>query len=311
MVPPADEHVDVAIVGGGPAGLQAALVLARARKTVRVFDEPAPARNAASHGVHNFLGLDGMLPAELGRVAWEQIDAYGHASRTPNQVTDIERASDGEFVVTASDGTKLGAHHVVLALGHRDQLPDLPGFAECWGDTIISCPFCDGYEHQDRVWGIVVPDVGAPATSPLLAQNWTNEIRLILGGTVELPEEFIAGLKAQGIGVHMGSVIEVEHHEGKIASVKLDNGESVAVETLVWVPEPEPAPLVQKLVASLGLSADEEGFIATTPLQQTSVERLWAAGDAIASTMAIDAARSGGAVATLIVQGWYEEPGAL
>ena len=309
-VDPAAEGVDVAIVGGGPAGLQAALVLARARKTVRVFDDPAPARNAASHGVHSFLGLDGMLPAELGRVAWEQIAAYGHASLEKAQVVDIRRGRDGDFVLTCSNGSKLGAHHVVLAFGHREMLPDLPGFADCYGDTIISCPFCDGYEHQDRVWGIVVPEVGASAVSPLLAQNWTNEIRIILGGAVALPEEFAAELEGQGIGVHVGSIVEVHHEDGKIVSVTLDGGDEVAVETLVWVPEAEPAPLLRRLGESLGLAVGEGGFIATNPLQQTNVERLWAAGDAIASTMAIDAARSGGAIATLIVQGWFEEPGA-
>ncbi len=309
-VDPAAEGVDVAIVGGGPAGLQAALVLARARKTVRVFDDPAPARNATSHGVHGFLGLDGMLPAELGRVAWEQIAAYGHASLEKAQVVDIQRGHDGDFVLTSSNGSKLGAHHVILAFGHRDVLPDLPGFADCFGDTIISCPFCDGYEHQDRVWGIVVPAVGAPAVSPLFARNWTNEIRIILGGAVALPEEFAAELEGQGIGVHMGSIVKVQHEDGKIVSVTLDSGDEVAVETLVWVPEAEPAPLVPRLGESLGLAVGEGGFIATNPLQQTNVERLWAVGDAIASTMAIDAARSGGAVATLIVQGWFEEPGA-
>ena len=284
-------------------------MLVRARKSVAVFDAPAPARNAASHGVHNFLALDGTPPAEIARIAWEQIDAVGGASLRPEEVTALERASDGDFVLTTAAGAKLGARHVILAFGHRDALPTLPGFAECWGRTIISCPFCDGYEHGDRVWGLVVPRVGASATSPLLAQHWTDRVKLFLGADVDLPDELVTRLESLGLGIHRGEIAAIDHEEGTLTGVSLESGETVPVETLLWVPEPLPAPLIEQLARGLGLAVDEAGFIAVNPLQQTNVERLWAAGDAIASTMAIDAARSGSAAAMLIVQGWYEEPG--
>ncbi len=308
-VEPAAEHVDVAIVGGGPAGLQAALVLVRARKTVAVFDAPSPARNAASHGVHNFLGLEGMLPADLSRGAWAQIAAVGGASLRPAEVTNIERDTDGELVLTTAAGDRLGAHHVILAFGHRDALPDIPGFADCWGDTIISCPFCDGYEHRDQVWGLVVPTAGARATPPLFASNWTDKVKIFLGAGVDLPDEVATALEGQGLSLHHGDIAAINHADGKVASVTLEGGEDVAVETLLWSPEALPAPLVERLARGLGLALDSDGFIAVNELQQTSVEGVWAAGDAVASTMALEAARSGGAVAMLIVQGWFEEPG--
>ena len=308
-VEPAEDHVDVAIVGGGPAGLQAALVLVRARKSVAVFDEPSPARNATSHGVHNFLGIEGLLPADLSRTAWEQIDAVGGASLRRAEVADIEHSSDGEFVLTTTKGDRLGAHHVILAFGHRDALPDIPGFAECWGTTVISCPFCDGYEHRDRVWGLVLPATGAKATPPLFARNWSDRVELLLGGAVDFPDELAAGLEAQGIRVHRGDITAINHEDGKVTSVTLDGGETVDVETLVWSPESLPAALVERLARGLDLALDEAGFIAVDPMQQTNVEGIWAAGDALASTMALDAARSGGNVAMRIVQGWFEEPG--
>ena len=301
--------MDVAIVGGGPAGLQAALVLVRARKSVAVFDAPSPARNAASHGVHNFLGIEGLLPADLARTAWEQIDAVGGASLRRAEVASIEPASDGEFVLTTGEGDRLGAHHVILAFGHRDALPDIPGFAECWGGTVISCPFCDGYEHRDRVWGLVLPATSAKATPPLFARNWTDRVELLLGGAVDLPDELAAGLEAEGISLHRGDITAINHDDGKVTSVTLDGGETVAVETLVWSPESLPAPLVEQLARGLGLALDEAGFIAVDPMQRTNVEGIWAAGDATASTMALDAARSGGNVAMRIVQGWFEEAG--
>ena len=308
-VDPAEDHVDVAIVGGGPAGLQAALVLVRARKSVAVFDAPSPARNAGSHGVHNFLGIEGLLPADLARTAWEQIDAVGGASLRRAEVASIEPASDGEFVLTTAEGDRLGAHHVILAFGHRDALPDIPGFAECWGGTVISCPFCDGYEHRDRVWGLVLPATSAKATPPLFARNWTDRVELLLGGAVDLPDELAAGLEAEGISLHRGDITAINHDDGKVTSVTLDGGETVPVETLVWSPESLPAPLVEQLARGLGLALDEAGFIAVDPMQRTNVEGIWAAGDATASTMALDAARSGGNVAMRIVQGWFEEAG--
>ena len=309
LAEPAAESVDVAIVGGGPAGLQAALVLVRARKSVAVFDAPAPARNAASHGVHNFIGVEGLKPADLATTAWEQIDAVGGASLRRDEVVDVERASDGDFVLTTAGGERLGAHHVILAFGHRDALPDVPGFAECWGDTVISCPFCDGYERRDTVWGLVLPEIGAKATPPLFAYNWTDKVKLLLGGGVDLPDEVAAAFREQGLELHQGDITAINHEDGKVASVTLAGGETVPVETLLWSPQEAPAPLVERLARGLGLALDESGFIAVSPMQQTNVEGVWAAGDAIASTMAIDAARSGGAVAMLIVQGWFEEPG--
>ena len=147
--------VDVAIVGSGPAGMQAALVLARTRKKIVVFDDLQPPRNAASHGVHNFLGLDGLLPAEIRRISWEQIDRYKSVELRRDRVVDIRRGDNGHFLVTSDQGDEVTARHVILAFGYHDVHPDVPGFAECWGDTIIPCPFCDGYENRDRTWGIV------------------------------------------------------------------------------------------------------------------------------------------------------------
>ncbi len=146
---------DVAIIGGGPAGMQAALVLARTRKKIVVFDDRRPPRNAASHGVHNFLGLDGLPPAEIRRVAWEQIDRYESAELRHECIVDVRRDGHSIFRVTNDQGATVSARHVILAFGYHDIHPDIPGFGECWGDTIIPCPFCDGCENRDRILYLV------------------------------------------------------------------------------------------------------------------------------------------------------------
>ena len=187
--------------------------------------------------------------------------------------------------------------------------PTSPASPNAGGGTVISCPFCDGYEHRDRVWGLVLPATSAKATPPLFARNWTDRVELLLGGAVDLPDELAAGLEAEGISLHRGDITAINHDDGKVTSVTLDGGETVPVETLVWSPESLPAPLVEQLARGLGLALDEAGFIAVDPMQRTNVEGIWAAGDAIASTMALDAAHSGGNVAMRIVQGWFEEAG--
>ena len=238
---------DVAIIGGGPAGMQAALVLARARKRIVVFDDPHPPRNAASQGVHNFLGLDGLPPAEIRRVAWEQIDRYKSAELRHESIADIRLDDDGDFLVINGRGDKVIARHVILAFGYHDIHPDIPGFAECWGDTIIPCPFCDGYENRDRIWGIVGASADEISSFPLMGQNWTSRIKVILAAGAELDAAYEEQLGELRIPIHQGTITEIHHNDGKLHTVTLDSGERVQIGTLLWTPPEKPSPLVQNL----------------------------------------------------------------
>jgi thioredoxin reductase len=132
------EQIDVAILGGGPAGLQAALVLSRTRKKIIVFDDPEPPRNAASHGVHNFLGLDGLLPTDIRKIAWKQIDKYDSAELRKEKIVNVNKKEDGIFVITDDDERSIRAKKVVLAVGYHDVYPDIPGFAEGRYDYSLS-----------------------------------------------------------------------------------------------------------------------------------------------------------------------------
>ena len=299
---------DVAIVGGGPAGMQAALVLARARKRIVVFDDPQPPRNAASHGVHNFLGLDGLPPPDIRRVAWEQIDRYDSAELRHERIVDIRRGDNSDFLMTNAQGDKVASRHVILAFGYHDIHPNIPGFAVCWGDTIIPCPFCDGYENRDRIWGIVGSSADEISSFPLMAQNWTSDIKVILAADTALNTAYEAQLGELGIPIHYGAITEIHHNDGKAHSVTLDSGERVEVGTLLWTPPEKPSPLVQNLVENLGLELNEYGHVAANEMQQTNVERLWTAGDVQGWTGAIESANAGGVAAFFLVHGWYGKP---
>ena len=301
-------RLDVAIIGSGPAGMQAALVLARTHKNVVVFDDLRPPRNAASHGVHNFLGLDGLLPAEIRRIAWKQIDRYKSAELRSQCIVDIRHDDNGDFLVTNDQGDEVIARHVILAFGYHDLHPNIPGFAEAWGDTIIPCPFCDGYENRDRTWGIVAASAVEMAGFPLMAQNWTTHIKVILAADAELDGSYEAQLGELGIPVHRGNITEIHQEDGKVHAVTLDSGERVDVGTLLWTPPEKPSPLVQNLVDNLDLELNEDGHISANEMQQTNIDRLWAAGDVQGWAGGIESANGGGKAASLIVKGWHGEP---
>lgn len=303
-----EQIIDIAILGGGPAGLQAALVLSRTRKKIIVFDDPEPSRNAASHGVHGFLGIDGLLPADIRKIAWEQIDKYGSAEFRVEKIVNVSKEEDnGIFIITSNSETSIKAKKVILAVGYHDMYPDIPGFVECWADTIISCPFCDGYENRDRVWGIVVNSKAELERLPKMVKNWTSKIKvIIMSPNIEIESSYQNELSKLDIPVYRGIITSVNHTNAKVKSVSLESGEKIEVDTLLWIPSKRPSQLIQSLVENLGLEVDEQGNVKTDQMQKTNVKELYAAGDVAGSMGALAAAYDGAKVATSIVHEWYD-----
>ncbi|MFL6484261.1 MAG: NAD(P)/FAD-dependent oxidoreductase [Nitrososphaera sp.] len=303
-----EQIIDIAILGGGPAGLQAALVLSRTRKKIIVFDDPEPSRNAASHGVHGFLGIDGLLPADIRKIAWEQIDKYGSAEFRVEKIVNVSKEEDnGIFIITSNSETSIKAKKVILAVGYHDMYPDVPGFVECWADTIISCPFCDGYENRDRVWGIVVNSKAELERLPKMVKNWTSKIKvIIMSPNIEIESSYQNELSKLDIPVYRGIITSVNHTNAKVKSVSLESGEKIEVDTLLWIPSKRPSQLIQSLVENLGLEVDEQGNVKTDQMQKTNVKELYAAGDVAGSMGALAAAYDGAKVATSIVHEWYD-----
>jgi thioredoxin reductase len=306
---PLEQIIDIAILGGGPAGLQAALILARTRKKIIVFDDPEPPRNAASHGVHGFLGLDGFLPTDIRRIAWEQINKYDSAELREERIVNISKEEGGKeeiFLITGDHETSIKAKKVVLAVGYHDVYPDIPGFLECWADTIIHCPFCDGYENRDRVWGIVANSKAELKRLPKMARNWTSKIKVFIPQNMKIESSYQNELSKLNIPVYRGIITNVNHTNTKVESVTLDSGKKIDVDTLWWIPYRRPSQLIQRLVENLGLEVDEQqGNIKTDKKQQTNVEGLFATGDVAGSMGALGAAHDGGKAAASIVYKWY------
>lgn len=294
------------IIGSGPAGMQAALLLARTRKKIVVFDAPAAPRNGASHGVHNFLGLDGMLPDEIREQAWSQINSYPFVVLRRAWVTDVALDGAGGFVVSAGNET-VTARVVILAAGYTDIYPDLDGFMEAWADSIIPCPFCDGYENRDRIWGLVAQDEMQLNYLPKMLQHWASKIKVILhNNQLDVEPAYAQELARLGITLHRGQISAIQQSAGKLEAVTLGSGARVVVETLWWILPREKTALTRKLITGLGLETDEQGRIVTDEMHQTNVPGLFAVGDVLeGKANAIGAAMAGNTAAAAIVHGWF------
>ena len=147
------------------------------------------------------------------------------------------------------------------------------------GDTIIPCPFCDGYENRDRVWGVVVNSEMELEKFPKMAQNWTSKIKVFLCPNLEIELSYENELSKIGIRVYRGIITKVNHTNTKVESVSVQSGENIQVDTLLWIPPAKSSKLIQRLVENLDLELDEQGYVKTDEMHQTNVKGLFAAGD--------------------------------
>ncbi|KAF4409033.1 MULTISPECIES: NAD(P)/FAD-dependent oxidoreductase [Streptomyces] len=229
-LPAPGETVDAVVIGGGAAGLNGALMLARSRRSVVVVDSGTP-RNAPAEGVHGLLGLDGTPPAELLRTGREEVRRYGGRVVTGEVVAAVAAAPSAEgdprFTVTLAGGGSLHARRLLVATGLRDELPGIPGLARHWGHGVVHCPYCHGWEVRDEPIGVLA--VGpASVHHALLFRQLTDDLVYFARGTA-LDEETRARFAARGIRVVDGPVASVESTAaGGVAGVRLEDGRTVA-----------------------------------------------------------------------------------
>ena len=270
-----ESSCEVAIVGGSFAGVQAALMLARARKRVLLFDDAQPRNRFASHS-HSVLGHDGKPPAQLMGEAREQLLRYPTvALRTARVVTADAQA--GGFVLGCDDETRVTARKLVLATGIRDLLPPLPGLAERWGATVLHCPYCHGYEVADRPLGVLGNAVASPHQA-LLISEWGPTTYFSQG--VHLPDaEQTAALERRGVTIEHVPVVALEGEGSALRSARLADGREVALAGMFTAPHSEPA---SDLYRQLGCDTEPGPlgpFVRVDALQRTSVPGVFAAGD--------------------------------
>ncbi|MCD1258983.1 NAD(P)/FAD-dependent oxidoreductase [Paenibacillus athensensis] len=286
-----EQLVDVAIVGGGPAGLSAALVLGRARKRVAMVDEARP-RNAVTHAVHGFLTRDGVSPAEFRRLAHEELAAYPSVSLTEDTVVSVQGA-DGRFELTTARGSKLISRKILFATGMKDKPLRIPGLAETYGTSAFVCPYCDGWELRDQ--RLVVIQQGAELLhfAPLIA-GWTSDFVVCTNGPDGLSEEQRAELREHRVVWHESPIRRIESADGIVRQVVLEDGTALACRGIFFKPE-----LVcgSELPAALGCRLTEAGAVVVDEFGKTNVPGVYSAGDAASRMYQAVAAAAMGAFA--------------
>ncbi|MFC3962395.1 NAD(P)/FAD-dependent oxidoreductase [Nocardia jiangsuensis] len=285
---------DVVVIGGGAAGLNGALMLARSRRSVLVIDAGAP-RNAPADGVHGLLARDGTPPAEL--VARGQAEVRGYGGQIlRGEVREVARAGAG-FTVTLADGRAVSALRLLVATGLVDELPEIPGVRERWGRDVLHCPYCHGWEVRDRAIGIIATGPNA-VHQALLFRQLSADVT-VFAHTAPPGAEQVEQLAARGIALVPGSVEEVVIAGDRITGVRLGDGTVLPREVIVVGPR-----MVARggLLAGLGLVTEEHpsGMGETVPADafgRTEVPGIWVAGNVTDLSAQVGAAAAAGAMA--------------
>jgi thioredoxin reductase len=281
------ETYDVAIIGGGPAGLNAALVLGRARRRVVVIDAGTP-RNAPAAHMQGFLSRDGTPPAELLRCARDEVTRYG-VEIIDGRVLDARAG----FTLELAGGRVVQARQVLLATGAADELPDVAGARERWGRDLLHCPYCHGWEVRDRPIGVL-----ASVEHAHLLRQWSDDV-ILFAHTAEVTDADREALAARDIAVVDGTVEQLVISDDRLRAVRLSDGRSVAREALFI--RPALRARADGPAAALGCELLHGGLVRADADGRTSVPGVWAAGNATnPRAQVITAAGEGSAVAIAI-----------
>jgi thioredoxin reductase len=287
---------DVVVIGGGAAGLSAALVLSRARRTVAVVDGGEP-RNAPAARLQGFLSRDGMSPQDLLASGRSEVAGYG-GELIQGAVEKVGGDVDAGFEVLLDGGARLTARRLVVATGLRDELPDIPGVTERWGRDVLHCPYCHGYEVRDQPLGVLggTPDSVQHA---LLVRQWSSDV-VFFPHTTEVTAAEREQLVARAVGVVDGLVTRVVVSGDEVRGVQLADGRLVRRAAVFVRPRFVPN---SDLLVGLGCALDDAGWVVKDVSGRTSVPGVWVAGNAAnPRAQLITAAGEGSAAAIAVNQ---------
>lgn len=294
---------DCAIIGGGPAGLNAALVLGRARRSVALIDNNQP-RNAVTHASHGFITRDRVTPAEFRRIAYEEVLRYPTVEHLPIEVASVGRIESG-FEICDLSGQRVQARKLILATGVKEVFPEIEGFYPLYGKSLFNCPYCDGWELRDQPLAVVseYPDVFHKAK---LLLSWSKDLIVCTNGKATLSDEQKQRLQSWGIAIMEQPIMSFIGHNGRLERIRFADGTEIPRTGGFVSPKfVQSAPFVEQL----GCERTDMGGIKTDKGGRTSVPGLYAAGDAsyIGPSQVVFAAADGSRTAMSVHMDLTEE----
>ncbi|MCM3548175.1 NAD(P)/FAD-dependent oxidoreductase [Shouchella clausii] len=264
---------DCIIIGGGPAGLNAALVLGRAKRKVLLLDENKP-RNAVTHASHGFLTRDGIKPSAFKEAAYADLRKYPNIEWAQVRVGTMTKEQGGFSVQTETKET-YHARKILLATGLKDQLPDIAGIESFYGSSLFPCPFCDGWELRDRPLVVICEDERVLHLGKLI-WNWSKDLVICTNGQRFLTDEQKTAFLANGIKVIEKEIAALEGEDGQLQNIRFADGQEINREGGFVAVDLQQAEAFGK---ALGCTYNEQGGIKTDPFGRTSVAGVYASGD--------------------------------
>lgn len=295
--------LDCAVIGGGPAGLNAALVLGRAKRKTILFDDNKP-RNTVTSESHGFITRDGINPQELKEIAQEELYRYPDVRLEQQRVHRINKENT-LFKVETENGEVYTAKKIILATGFKEVLPNIPRVEEFYGKSLFNCPFCDGWELRDRPLAVIADDHKALHMAKLVS-NWTNDLIIFTDGQEVISLEEQELLNSKGIHMNEKKIAAFIGKEGMLEEIQFEDGTSVLREggfiTTEWIQ-------ADTFKSSLEYTLNEQGGVATDSWQRTETEGVYACGDTriAGPSQLIIAAAEGSMAAISVIAALTEE----
>ena len=264
---------DVIIVGGSYSGLAAAMSLGRALKKVLIIDSGKPC-NAQTPYSHNFLTQDGKTPTEIASLAKLQVQNYDTVTFFKG-LASKGRKLENSFEIQVTSGETFITNKLIFATGIKDEMPNIEGFSDCWGISMLHCPYCHGYEVRNRITGILGNGEHGNELVKLIS-NWTKDLTLFTNGISTLSVEQTKKLQERNIKIVEKEIKELEHHNGYIKNIIFNDGTKTKMEAMYSRNAFEQHCTIPQ---SLGCKLNEEGYIKVNHFQETSIDGIYACGD--------------------------------
>lgn len=287
---------DVVVVGAGPAGLSAALILGRCRRSVLICDTGKP-RNAASHALHGYLTRDGIAPKEFLALGRRDLEQYGTVRLTQVGAASAECEPGGRFKVTLEDGEVVNSRKLLLATGVVDNLPKIDGIRDFYGTSVFHCPYCDGWELRDQP--IAIYGQGSRGLGLSLELTvWSRDLVLCTDGPGEIDAEGLAQLERNGIAVREERVTSLEGRDGMLERLVFESGEPLPRRAMFFTTGQSQR---SALAVHLGCEMNDKGTVATGKYETTHLPGLFVAGDASRAVQWVIVAAAEGAEAAFAI----------